>query len=285
MSEKSLGLTRRAVLAAAPLLAAPFIPGSPLAAPAGAAVPEPIPQKEPEAHFAPLPNFKFNLYGSKQTWYGPGGAATEQNVSNFPLSKSIAAVSMKLQPGGLRELHWHAIAAEWAYILKGRLRTTIVSPNGETQENFFEPGDTWYFPKGYGHALQGIGPGETHFILGFDDGNFSEFGTFSITDWLANTPRNIVARNLRLPESAVANLPRGQVYITQGPVPPSTPQKPLNPVIETSQKNHRFSLGDVAPKEFAGGEERVVSSEQFPIQHTLTSARLNMKPGALREMH
>ena len=37
---------------------------------------------------------------------------------------------MLLQPGVMRELHWHATAAEWAYIVKGNVRTTVIDPYG-----------------------------------------------------------------------------------------------------------------------------------------------------------
>jgi hypothetical protein len=48
---------------------------------------------------------------------GPGGSAKESTVAQLPVATSIAGVSMRLKPGGLRELHWHAIAAEWAYVV------------------------------------------------------------------------------------------------------------------------------------------------------------------------
>jgi oxalate decarboxylase len=34
-----------------------------------------------------------------------------------------------------------------------------------------------------------------------------------------------------------------------------------------------------------GGELRIVSQKEFPIQNTLTGATVLLKPGALREMH
>jgi len=49
-------------------------------------------------------------------------------VEEFRASQSIAGVSMRLKPGGIRELHWHAIAAEWALVLAGTVRTTVISP-------------------------------------------------------------------------------------------------------------------------------------------------------------
>lgn len=40
---------------------------------------------------------------------------------------------MTLEPGGVRELHWHAIAAEWAFMLEGHARITIIDPEGKCE--------------------------------------------------------------------------------------------------------------------------------------------------------
>ena len=62
-----------------------------------------------------LPTFKFALEKSKGRVAG-GNSAKEATVEQFPISKGIAGVSMKLEPGAMRELHWHATAAEWAFV-------------------------------------------------------------------------------------------------------------------------------------------------------------------------
>jgi oxalate decarboxylase len=273
------GMTRRTLLAGASVVAA-----AAGLRPEGAAAAAPATKAAGSDKFPPLPPFKFSLEKSNSRWAGPGGTAFEVNTSNFPISQSIAGVSMRLTPGGLRELHWHGIAAEWAYVIDGHVMTTIVSPDGTVQENEFGPGDTWFFPRGFGHALQGLGPGECHFLLGFDNGDFSEFGTFSITDWVSKTPARIAARNMQLPENVVAGLPKGEVYIVQGKVP-KFPEPFRNAKLEPSQLNHKYRLGVQPPRRFAGGEERIVSSTQFPIQTTISSGRLDLEPGSLREMH
>jgi len=85
--------------------------------------------------------------------------------------------------------------------------------------DIFGPGDIWYFPRGWGHSIQGIGPGECHFILIFDNGDFSEDHTFSITDWLAHTPKEVVRQNLGVGADVVARMPKGEAYFANGPVP------------------------------------------------------------------
>jgi len=47
----------------------------------------------------------------------------------------------------------------------------------------------------------------THFILIFDNGYFSEFGTFSITDWIGHAPKSVLLKNFGLPESAFNGFP------------------------------------------------------------------------------
>ena len=231
-----------------------------------------------------LPPFKYNIE-SKPGWQGEGGSAKEATVAEFPVSKSIAGVSMRLKPGAIRELHWHSLAAEWAYVLDGRCRVTVVMPNGQSEISDFGVGDIWYFPRGHGHALQGLGPGECHFILGFDNGHFSEFGTFSVTDWISTAPPNVVARTLGVPESVVARFPRKEVYIGPGKVPETVIEPFRDAAVQPPQMSHKFRLDMVAPRVFPGGREYVVSSKEFPIQTTLTAVRMDLQPGSLRELH
>jgi oxalate decarboxylase len=239
--------------------------------------------KDPGKH-EPIPDFKFDIETSKG-WFGEAGSAKEATVEEFPASQNIAGVSMRLKPGGIRELHWHAIAAEWALVLKGTIRTTVISPNGQAATDVFEPGDIWYFPKGHGHLLQNISNEDSHFVLGFDDGHFSEFGTFSITDWIARTPAHLVAKNLNLDPATVSNLPKKELYILPGKIP-STPFEPnLAGDLETPQSSHKFRLATAPALNFPGGWERIVTQKEFPINSTLTSVMQYLEPGALRELH
>ncbi|HEV2488340.1 MAG TPA: cupin domain-containing protein [Candidatus Acidoferrales bacterium] len=276
--ENGILLSRRELFGATSLAAAGIAAGSLMVAPLAEAIPQSGKKHEP------LLPFKYDIEKSVG-WVGEAGSAKEANVEEFPISESIAGVSMRLKPGGLRELHWHAIAAEWAYVIQGNVRATVISPNGQAEQSDFGPGDVWYFPKGHGHAIQCLGPGDAHFILVFDDGHFSEFGTFSITDWVSHTPATVVARNLGLAESTVTGLPKSELYITPGKIPPATPEDLRNGNPESNQFPHKFRLGEQKPRVFAGGEERIVSSIEFPIQTTVTGVVQDLKPGALREMH
>jgi len=88
---------------------------------------------------------------------GAGGTTRGASVHEFPASQGIAGVSMRLEPGSMREMHWHANAAEWGYVLTGNCRTTILHPDGSSATDTFAPGDVWYFPRGWGIPFKGSG--------------------------------------------------------------------------------------------------------------------------------
>ena len=104
-------------------------------------------------------------------------------------------------------------------MLSGHCRITVFSPDGTRETADFGPGDVWYFPRGYPHSIQALADG-CHFILTFDDGKFSEFGTFSLTDWVGHTPAEVLAKNFGVPASTFAKFPKEEVYIVPGKVPP-----------------------------------------------------------------
>jgi len=232
-----------------------------------------------------LPTFKFELEKSKGKVLG-NSFGKEVTVEQLPISKGIAGVSMQLEPAVMRELHWHATAAEWAFVLKGRVRTTVINPAGQTETSDFEPGDIWYFPRGHAHVLECLGNEATHFILIFDNGYFSEFGTFSITDWIGHAPKSVLAKNFGLPESAFAEFPEEDVYFARGAIPRAQIPENLQGPCISPPATHKFRMLAEAPHAvFKGGREWRVDSTRFPISTTITGVILGLEPGALRELH
>ncbi|MGE3809078.1 MAG: cupin domain-containing protein [Gemmataceae bacterium] len=231
-----------------------------------------------------LPTFKFALEKSRGKVID-GNTAKEATVEQLPISKGIAGVSMGLQPGGMRELHWHATAAEWAFVNKGRVRTTVLGPYDQAQINDYEPGDVWYFPRGHGHMLECLGDEPCHFILIFDNGYFSEFGTFSITDWIGHAAPALLAKNFRLPEATFKDFPRKEVYFADGQVPPAKTPPTHGPTAAAPQTHKYRLLANDPHIDNKGGKLWLVDARNFPISKTITGAVLELEPGALRELH
>ncbi len=231
------------------------------------------------------PAFRFPLE-EQAPRLGPGGITRGASVHEFPVSTGLAGVSMRLAPGGMRELHWHANAAEWAYVVSGSCRTTLIHPDGTPYIDTFEAGDVWYFPKGYGHSIQGLGPGECHFILIFDNGDFSEDHTFSITDFMASVPPEIVAQNLSLSLEEVRLFPKKEVYFVQGDVPNDRSTYATPRASAELVSRHRYPLHAQQPRRVpGGGTQRTVTVDEFPISATMAGSLIELQPGAMRELH
>ena len=147
-----------------------------------------------------------------------GGWAREVNARHLPLASGMAGAHLFMNPGGSREMHWHATAAEWAYVLTGRCQIIVLDPDGVLDVTNLEPGDLWFFPKGHAHAISTLGDAPCHAVLTFDDGLFSERGTFGLSDWISRFDAATLARNFGLPTASLPAFPQGETYINQGEV-------------------------------------------------------------------
>ncbi|WP_315743918.1 MULTISPECIES: cupin domain-containing protein [unclassified Bradyrhizobium] len=219
-----------------------------------------------------------------------GGWSRQVNVNDFPISKDIAGVNMRLTAGGIRELHWHE-ADEWAIMLYGNCRITAVDVDGGTFVDDVSAGDLWYFPTGVPHSLQGLGPDGCEFLLVFDDGKFSEDNTTLLSDWMIHTPPDVVAKNWSVPESALASfktIPQEGRYIFQAAVPGGLEQD-RSAAINSGQRSTQtfdFRMMRMQPqKSDRSGEVRIVDSTNFAASQNIAMAHVTVKPGGMRELH
>src|SRR5882757_662864 len=194
-----------------------------------------------------------------------GGWTRQATEKDLPSSRDIAGVNMRLTAGSYRELHWHT-ANEWAYMLYGNARITCLNPDGTIFIDDVSEGDLWYFPAGFPHSIQGLGPDGCEFLLVFDEGGFSEYQTFLLSDWLAHTPPEVIAKNFRLPESALHNLPDDELYIFPGTIPGSLEddKKAVGGKAVESKVDYTFRMEAMKPTVANdGGEVRIVDSSVF----------------------
>jgi oxalate decarboxylase len=216
-----------------------------------------------------------------------GGWTHEVNSKVLPSSKDLAGVNMRLTAGSFRELHWHT-ADEWAIMLYGDARVTVMNPDGTMFMDDISKGDLWLFPAGFPHSIQGLQPDGCEFLLVFDQGDFSEDGTFLLSEFIAHTPRNILAKNFGLDKDAIAKLPTEELYIFPANLPRSLAQDKASvggSRVE-SPIQYTFKMSSMAPtRRTPGGEVRIVDSRNFPVTKNVAAAMVTLKPGALRELH
>src|SRR6202166_346176 len=216
-----------------------------------------------------------------------GGWTNEVTEKVLPSSKDLAGVRMRLTAGSFRELHWHT-ADEWAFMLYGNARVTCLNPDGTVFIGDVGKGDLWYFPAGFPHSIQGLGPDGCEFLLVFDEGAFSEDNTFLLSDWVRRTPPSVLSKNFGLPASALKNLPNKSLYIFPADLPASLAQDKaaVGGRRVESPYQYTFRMEAMAPtKQTRGGEARVVDSHNFLAAKHIAAAFVKVKPGGMRELH
>jgi oxalate decarboxylase len=216
-----------------------------------------------------------------------GGWTHQVTQRELPSSKDIAGVNMRLTAGSFRELHWHT-ADEWAIMLDGNARVTLLNPNGTIFIDDVAKGDLWYFPAGHPHSIQGLGPNGCEFLLVFNQGLFSEDNTFLLSEWIAHTPAEVLTKNFGFDKAALAKLPKGSLYIFPADLPKSLAQDraAVGGKSVESPIQYTFKMESMTPQfKTAAGEARIVDSRNFPAAQNIAAALLTIKPGGMRELH
>jgi oxalate decarboxylase family bicupin protein len=122
-----------------------------------------------------------------------GGQVRITDSKNFPISKTIAAAHAIIEPGAIREMHWHPSADEWSFFIKGRARVTIFAAEGTARTFDYVPGDVGIVPRNMGHFVENIGDEPIEMLEIFRS---DEFRDISLFQWMGETPKKQVIDTL-----------------------------------------------------------------------------------------
>lgn len=230
-----------------------------------------------------LPNLRFS-FSDSHVRKGSGGWTRQVTQRELGISTTIAGVDMRLNSGGIRELHWHK-EGEWSYMLYGSARITALDTDGNWFVDDVNVGDLWYFPPGVPHSIQGLGPDGCEFLLAFDNGGFDEDSTFLLSDWFKHVPPEILAKNFGVPAETFSKLPSpSDEYIFAGQVPGALNADAIGGAARSSIAfSHRMLAQD--PITLKGGTVRITDSSTFKVSKTIAAALVELQPGAMRELH
>ena len=132
-----------------------------------------------------------------------GGTARIADSSVFPASKTIAAALVEVEPGGMRELHWHPNTNEWQYYIQGEARMGVFGASGQARTFDFRAGDVGYVPFAMGHYIENTGTTQLRFLEVFKSNYFADV---SLNQWMALTPPELVEAHLKLDQQVMAAL-------------------------------------------------------------------------------
>jgi oxalate decarboxylase len=141
-----------------------------------------------------------------------GGRVRIVDSTNFPAASTIAAALVEVEPGGLRELHWHPNTDEWQYYIGGRGRMTVFASSGKARTFDYQGGDVGYVPFAMGHYVENIGDEPLRFLEMFRSPRFADL---SLSQWMALVPPELVREHMDLDDATMRALPKDKPVIVR----------------------------------------------------------------------
>ena len=138
------------------------------------------------------------------------GTVRITDSSVFLASKNIAAALVEIEPGGLRELHWHPNTDEWQYYISGQGRMGVFAASGQARTSDYQAGDVGYVPFAMGHYVENTGTTTLRFLEMFKS---SYYADVSLNQWLALTPPELLNVHLKLDQQVTNALNKNKIPI------------------------------------------------------------------------
>ena len=207
------------------------------------------------------------------------GSISRLTADSFPILNRMSIKRLVLEPGSIREPHWHANANELTYAVSGSLLVTIFDTADEFSSFTIDAGQMFHVDSGSLHHIENIGDTTAELIVVFGHErpeDFSLRGAFG-----AMTPA-VIGNTYDLPADAVSMLPRdtGSPLIVRREGPPDVP--------DTAgwANRHKFDVeGQLPPLAGAPGSARLARSQFWSSLKDLSMYSLRIEEDGMREPH
>lgn len=220
-----------------------------------------------------------SLSSGAQVFSNELGSITELTSESLPILEGLSAKRLLLEPGAVRELHWHANASELTYCLRGDLMVGILGDGSEFSWFRIGPGQMFYAPSGALHYIENIGESSAELIVCFSNEAPQDFSFGASVGAMSDA---VLGNTWGLPEAAFASLTHstesGWIVRREGePEVPSTADfdSPLKFDVEVESP----------PIASPAGTARVARSQVWPALADLSMYSLRVGDEGMREPH
>ena len=141
-----------------------------------------------------------------------GGATQLVDNETFEVT-DLATLIIDLEPGGMREIHWHPDADELQYYISGKARMTVFDAVSNARTFDYQAGDVGYVPRTLSHYIENIGDEPVRVLNVFHKAKYSDV---SLNNWLALTPKDLVKGHLDIDEPFISSLRQKYQTIVKG---------------------------------------------------------------------
>ena len=152
----------------------------------------------------------YRLSRSEPLFSNSGGKIQVADSHNFPVSKTVAAALVTIEPGGMREMHWHPNADEWQYYLRGQARMTVFNTGPHANTTDFRAGDVGVVRRNLGHYVENTGTDVLQFVEVFRSDHYEEV---SLAQWISHLPPALVMQHLNISAETLAKMSKGTLGI------------------------------------------------------------------------
>ncbi|KAJ5937500.1 hypothetical protein N7454_003842 [Penicillium verhagenii] len=144
-----------------------------------------------------------------------GGSVKIVDPLTFPIAHDFSAAIVTVNPGGMREIHWHPTSDEWTFFIQGQGRATLFSAPDSATTFDYRAGDVGYFPQSNSHYIENTGDEVLMFLEVLQAPQFTDM---ALGQWIASTPRQIVTDTLNLSNSTLSKLKTAKQYVMAGSI-------------------------------------------------------------------
>ena len=102
------------------------------------------------------------------------GGSPHRRLLRVPGDATILAALVEVEPGGMRELHWHPNSDELQYHIAGQSRMTVYASGANAGTFDYQPGDVGYVPKNMPHYIENTGTTTLQYLELWKTDKFSD---------------------------------------------------------------------------------------------------------------
>lgn len=130
-----------------------------------------------------------------------GGSFRQANEDNFPIltGQEASIVLLTLQPGGIREPHWHPSAWELNIVTKGVAAWVLIDGNGNHESFDQHVGDVVFAPQGSFHYFENRGPDEMKIVIIQNTSTPEDKDNIGIGESLSRIPPRVLSAVFGVP--------------------------------------------------------------------------------------
>lgn len=223
--------------------------------------------------------FNLRLSASAPALYA-GGTARTASVTEMPRLSGLSMLLVEIEPGAVREVHWHPNATEISYVLHGEGIIGILSTSGDNAIFPVTEGTSTVVPRGDAHYIQNTGTDILTLLIGFANADPLRLTVSQTLPWI---PANVLDQTFGVPTGTLSAFPpRGDLAIV--PLPKPLPESDET-LPETVDSPYSAPLSALAVAQFGGGTVQALRTDVVPKLADMTLLRLVVDAKAVREPH